>query len=178
MRKKAAVLAMLLVIGLASPGEAEEGMWLLDEIRNLPQSRMKAMGLELAPEKIIALKDAIVQVGGGTGSFVSPDGLILTNHHVAYGAIQYESTAQQNFIANGYLAETRDKELPCTGYNAYITRSWEDVTSKIRSAVKPEMSYGERYDAIERKKEELVKAAEAEGKVESRVVEMLSGTKY
>ncbi len=178
MRTKAAVLAVLLVIGLASPGGAEEGMWLLDEIRNLPEARMKAMGLQLAPEKIISLKDAIVQVGGGTGSFVSPDGLILTNHHVAYGAIQYESTAEQNFIANGYLAETRDKELPCTGYNAYITSSWEDVTGKILSAVKPEMSYGDRYDAIERKKEELVKAAEAAGKVESRVVEMLSGTKY
>ncbi len=178
MRRKFLFIAFPLLICLSFAVKADEGMWLLDEIPDLPLKKMKALGLDLSPEQILKLKEAVVQVGGGTGSFVSPDGLILTNHHVAYGAIQYESTAEQDLLANGFLAEAREKELPCVGYSAYITQSYQDVTGEILSAVNSGMSYDQRYQAIERKKQELIKAAEEGGKVEAQVVEMLSGTKY
>ena len=76
------------------------------------------------------------------------------------------------------MAKTREEELPCPGYNAFITKSFKDVTKQILSAVTDDMSYEDRYNAIEDKKQELVKEAEAKGDVQARVVEMLSGTKY
>ncbi|MCI0513379.1 S46 family peptidase [candidate division KSB1 bacterium] len=169
---------LILMLALVTTGLADEGMWLLDEIQNLSFEKMRVMGLKLTPEEIVALKDAIVQVGGGTGSFVSPDGLILTNHHVAYGAIQYQSSAAENFITNGFLATTRQQEIPCTGYNAFITRSYKDVTSIILSVVRPDMSYEDRYNAIEDKKQELVKAAETSPDIQATCQDILSGSKY
>jgi len=91
---------------------AEEGMWMFDEIKHLPLDTMKERGLELTPEEIVYLREACVLIGGGSGAFVSPDGLILTNHHVAYGAIQHESTLEENFIQNGFLAKSRKGEVP------------------------------------------------------------------
>ncbi|MEJ2722264.1 MAG: S46 family peptidase, partial [bacterium] len=76
-----------------SPVMAEEGMWMLNKLDQCPFDKWKAEGLEVGPEEIYNpkgpdLADAVVQIGGGTGSFVSPNGLILTNHHVAFGALQ------------------------------------------------------------------------------------------
>ena len=80
---------------------AEEGMWMLNEIEHLDLDTMKTRGLELSPGEITELSEAVVLIGGGTGAFVSNEGLILTNHHVAYGAIQRESTLGENAISCG-----------------------------------------------------------------------------
>jgi hypothetical protein len=157
---------------------AEEGMWMFNEIKHLPLDKMKERGLELTPEEIVDLREAIVLIGGGSGAFVSPDGLILTNHHVAYEAIQHESTLEENFIRNGYLARTWDEELTAPEYDVYITKGSKDVTNDILKSVNDDMSFFERYEALEDAKKEMVAKCEKDRDVRCEVVEVLSGMKY
>src|SRR5687768_9860690 len=100
-------IAVLLI--LAAPILADEGMWMPQQIPQLGD-RLKKMGLELDPRQLADLTgfpmNAIVSTGGCSASFVSPQGLIVTNHHCVYGYLQYNSTAQKNLIAEGFLART------------------------------------------------------------------------
>jgi len=157
---------------------ADEGMWMLDELASLPLEQMKAQGLELTPQQIFELKDAVVLIGGGSGAFVSRDGLMLTNHHVAFEAIQRGSSLEENFIRNGFLARTREEELPAPEYEVYVTRDFTDVTDKILKAVNSKMSYFERYQAIEKAQKKLVAEYEKKGNVRCEVVDVMSGSKY
>lgn len=173
------LMVFLLVAALISTVQADEGMWPLDMIHKLPIKELRQRGLRLSPEEIVALKDAVVMLGGGTGSFVSPEGLVITNHHVAYGAIQFQSTARENFIANGYLARTREEELPAPGYTASVLVDFRDVTKDVLEAVKPGMSDAERQDAIDRKRNEIAREAESRAPgLRATVAEMLSGLQY
>ena len=126
MQKKMILLFLIFIFASFTISFADEGMWTLDALKELPWDEMKARGLQLSPQDIyspegVSLADAIVQLGGGTGSFVSPNGLIITNHHVAYGAIQRQSSAEQDFIRNGFLAKTMSDEIPAKGYTARAT---------------------------------------------------------
>ena len=178
-RKTASVLTTVVCVVLIwSLLHAEEGMWMLDELKNLPVDEMRRKGLELTPDQIYDMKDAIVQIGGGSGAFVSPNGLILTNHHVAFDAIQRGSTLEENFIQNGFLARTHEEELSAPEYSAYVTVDFKDVTDDILQVVNDDMSYFERYQALEDAKKELIADCEKKGDVRCEVVEILSGTKY
>ncbi|HEX9974858.1 MAG TPA: S46 family peptidase, partial [bacterium] len=183
MIKKNFSLVLLFMLIMFALAQADEGMWTLDALKQLPWDQMKAKGLQLSPEDIynpkgVGLSDAIIQIGGGTGSFVSPNGLIVTNHHVAYGAIQRQSSAEQDFIRNGFLAETMDKEIPAKGYTGRICIGFEEVTKSILKGITDKMSYNERNDLIEKNTQEIVKQAEKEDYIQANVVDMLSGTKY
>jgi hypothetical protein len=180
----------LLVISLAlSPlaSLADEGMWLPDSLDKLPLAQMKKRGFELKPEDVYSpakpsLKDAIVQISiGGTGSFVSPDGLILTNHHVAFSAVTRASSSEKDYINHGFLAKSRAEEIPAQGYTISVTQEYKDVTADVLAAVKPEMSPEERQRAIAVKQQELQKAAasgrEKEG-LRAQVVEASGGYQY
>ncbi|MCK4644992.1 MAG: S46 family peptidase [Candidatus Aminicenantes bacterium] len=159
---------------------AEEGMWPISEINKL---NLRAKGLELDPKEIydpdgLSLIYAIVNVGA-TGSFVSPAGLILTNHHVAYRYVQAASTKEQDYIKHGFLARNLREEIPARGRTARITESYRDVSDEVLSAVKEEMGFAERTRAIERKIKEIVKKVEKRNpgkRVE--VAEMFSGKTY
>jgi len=94
---------------------------------------------------------------GATASFVSPKGLIVTNHHVAFGAVQRISTAEKNYIENGFLARSLEEEVPAPGYQAYVLLSTQDVTKDVLSAAKKGMTDYERYMAIEKKTKEIIK---------------------
>lgn len=160
----------------------DEGMWLLDSISRLPLNEMKKNGLELTPEQIFSvngpsLKDAVVQLGGGTGSFISPDGLILTNHHVAYGSIQKLSSVQNDYLKSGFLAHSRGEELSTTT-TAEVVETMNDVTEEILSATNTSMSPEERTRAIQAKMKEVEDATRDEPGRTSRVSEMYSGIKY
>jgi hypothetical protein len=147
-----------------SPVYCGEGMWLPQELSDEVMNDMRAAGCQLGKGEIYnplgtGVANAVVRVSA-TGSFVSPEGLILTNHHVAFGAVQRMSTPEQNYIAQGFLAKSREEEVPALGYNVYVTQSVEDVTERVLSAVKSSMSPLERYNAIERRTKEIVKKAE------------------
>jgi hypothetical protein len=177
----AAVLILLpvLVIALA-PSRPDEGMWPVSEIRKLD---LRAKGLEIAPEEIfspdrIGLVYGIVQLGA-TGSFVSPEGLILTNHHVAFGAAQAASTTENDYVRNGFLARTRGEEIEARGMTARITESFRDVSAEVLAAVKPSMDAAARTKAAEQKVKEIVAAAEkANPGKRADVSEMFAGKTY
>ncbi|HEU0176247.1 MAG TPA: S46 family peptidase [Blastocatellia bacterium] len=187
MFRKPLTVALLVVSLLISPlsSLADEGMWLPDSIAKLPLAEMKKRGFELKPEDIYSLtkpslKDAVVQISiGGTGSFVSPEGLILTNHHVAFAAVTSASTSEKDYINNGFLAKSRAEEIPAKDYSIKITQDFKDVTAEVLSAVKPEMSPAERSRAIGTKQREMAKANshEKEG-IDAQVIEASGGYQY
>jgi len=187
MFRKSLTVALLAVSLLMAPlaSFADEGMWLPDSLGKLPLGEMKKRGFELKPEDVYSLtkpslKDAIVQISiGGTGSFVSPDGLIVTNHHVAFAAVTRASTSEKDYINKGFLAKSRAEEIQAQGYSVSITQDYKDVTAEVLSAVKPEMSPEERTRAIAGKQQEMVKAnsREKEG-IRAQVVEASGGYQY
>ena len=93
---------------------------------------------------------AIVSLGGCTASFVSPKGLIATNHHCVYGSVQYNSTEDNNLLVDGFLAKSFDKEVPATpGQRVYVTEEINNVTTQIKAALNDSMSGTERFEAID-----------------------------
>jgi hypothetical protein len=189
MTRKTFLAAAVLLSLVVSPwlSLADEGMWLPDSLDRLPLAKLKGRGLQLTAEEIYSttkpsLKDAVVFISvGGTGSFVSPEGLVLTNHHVAFGAVTAASTPQNDYITNGFLAKSRAEEAPAKGYSLSVTQEFKDVTAEVVGAVTPGMSDAERGRAIAARSAELAKQAaggrEPEG-IRTQVVEMLGGTSY
>ena len=178
------MLLLGLVIAFAFlPAYADEGMWLLNNLDNLPFDSLHSAGLRLSPADIFSpnkggLARAVITFGGGTGSFVSSDGLILTNHHVAFTAIQRQSRPEHNYLENGIYAATKEQELPAIGYNLYVLQFIEDVTDKILAALDERMTDLERYLVIEKISKEIVAAAEKGSDLKSDLVSMYGGSQY
>lgn len=184
--KPAAILlvcTLVLAAVVLPPVHADEGMWLPHKLDSEKVSAWQARGLELGMEDIYnkkgtGLTGAIIQLGGGTGSFVSFDGLILTNHHVAFGALQRSSTVNSNYIQEGFLARTKAVEIHARGYNALVELGVKDVTKEVLKSVKDGMSDFERYNAIEMQIKKIVKKAEKGKDVECRVRSFYGGLYY
>ena len=161
----------------------DEGMWTLNQIDKLPWGSMQKNGLQLSPEQIYSttgtsLKDAIVLLGGGTSSFISADGLLLTNHHVAYGAIQSISSVEEDRLKDGFLATTKADEISIPSYQARIVLSQKDVTVDVMSAVSDTMKPDTRSEAIRAKMREIEKKEKGDSENECRVSEFFGGMKY
>ncbi len=160
---------------------AEAGMYPLSDIGRLD---LKTEGLVMPADSIFnagdeSLVNAIVKVNGCTGSFVSADGLILTNHHCAYRAVQTVSTPEHNYLDEGFSAAVQSQELPAKGYQVRITLSWEDVSDSVLSAVNPDMSPYDRSKAQEKRIKELVRDAEkAHPGKRAEISEMFQGKSY
>ena len=124
--KTAKATVILLGVSLCAAGlHAAEGMWMPQQIPQMA-ARLKALGFTGDPQAFADLSGqpmgAIVSLGGCTASFVSPDGLIVTNHHCVTGGLQFNSTPQRNLLKEGYLAKTRGDELPNgPGSRVYVT---------------------------------------------------------
>ncbi len=116
---------------------ADEGMWLLPLLEKMNSDALRNLGSRLTPEQIYSvnnssIKDAIVQFGGGcTGEIISPDGLLVTNHHCGYGSIQSLSTTEHNYLEEGYWAKSRAEELPVPGLTVRFLQSMTDVTDTL-----------------------------------------------
>ena len=135
------VLAALLALALVLPVAADEGMWLF----NMPPKDilLKKYGFTVTPELMDHLRLASISFGGASGSFVSPDGLVLTNHHVGRGAVQNLSTKDRDLMKMGFYARTRAEELKVPGMELRVLYGIEDVTDKVTGAEKPGMSPAE-----------------------------------
>ncbi|MFZ2053314.1 MAG: S46 family peptidase [Candidatus Aminicenantales bacterium] len=173
------VLSLLFAVGFIA--QADEGMWMPHQMKALD---LQKLGLQMNPEGLYkkdgtGLMSAVVSLGGGTGEFVSPDGLILTNHHVAFGAIQRAATKEKDYIKEGFLASARSEEIPAQGYIADVLLGYDEVTEKIVQNIKPGMTYLQIYYAIEKAQKELIAAAEKEGPdIRCTIAGMYSGNTY
>src|SRR6202171_4997903 len=134
-------LSVLLVFAflLSTMASADEGMWLYNEA---PKSTIKAKyGFELTQQWLDHVRLSSVRVNnGGSGSFVSPDGLTFTNHHVGAGCVQQLSTGGRDYIKSGFYAKTQAEEATCPNLELNQLVGIEDVTDKVNNGVKPEMS--------------------------------------
>jgi hypothetical protein len=178
-----ALCSLLLCTVLLSPATSDEGMWLMTQLDKLPLREMQAYGLRLSPRQIynedsVSLKDAIVLFGGGTSSFVSPEGLVLTNHHVAFAAIQSISSTSEDYLKNGFYAPTKDKEISIPSYTAQIVVSTKDVTGEVLGSISDTLAPGARSKAVTAKLRELEKAAKGTSDIEYRIAEMYNGVRY
>ncbi len=131
------LLTMLLLASISFSAVADEGMWLLPYIKKMNQKDMELHGCKLKAEDIYSakkssLKDAIVIFGGGcTGEIVSPNGLLFTNHHCGYDAIQKLSSVEHDYLADGFWAMNNAEELPAEGLSVRFVRHIWDVTPDI-----------------------------------------------
>jgi hypothetical protein len=181
MRSKTRWLILAFVLSLVLVAGADEGMWMPHQMKAL---NLKEMGLQMDPGDLYktdgtGLMSAVVNLGGGTGEFVSPEGLVLTNHHVAYGAVQRASSKAKDYITDGFLAMARGEEIPAQGYQAGVLLGYEDVTAKVNAYFKAKMTPRQRYDAFDKAQKDLIAAGEKAGKdLRCTLASMYSGNAY
>jgi hypothetical protein len=164
MRRTAIALACSL---LALPALADEGMWMPQQIPDLAP-RLRAMGFAGDPKAFADLTGspmgAVVSLGGCSASFVSAEGLIVTNHHCVQGALQYNSKPDRNLMVDGFLAKTRAEELwvgPSS--RVMVTLSVKDVTDEVTGKIEPKATDRQRYDLVEKRAKERTAACEKDG---------------
>lgn len=161
------LLAAAVSVGFISSAHAVEGMWQPAQLPGIAAT-LQQHGLKLDPKTLTDLTaypmGAIVSLGGCTASFVSPEGLVVSNHHCVYGALQLNSTPENNLIEKGFLAKTQADELSAgPSARIFVTEEIRDVTKEITAKLDDAMSGAERYKAIELAIKEQVKACESEG---------------
>lgn len=173
------LLFIILVTG--GFGFSDDGMWLPHQMKDL---NLESKGLKMDPGDLYktdgtGLMSAVVNLRGGTGEFVSPEGLILTNHHVAFGAIQQASDKDHDYITHGFLANNYAEEIPTGSYAADVLLGYDDVTAVVHKRLKSSMSPIQRYNAVEKIGKELIAKEEKKAKDRYCVFkEMYRGNKY
>ena len=188
--KKFKLLLLALMCVAFLPSKADEGMWLLQLMQEQHLAdRMKAQGLLLEADDIynpnrVSLKDAVGIFGGGcTGEIISPDGLILTNHHCGYGAIQQHSSVEHDYLTDGFWAKSRKEELPTPGLKFKFVERIVDVTDKVNNKVKSgEVKEEEtfEYDFLKKLADEELKASDLNGKagISAQALPFYAGNKF
>jgi hypothetical protein len=151
---------------------ADEGFW---PYNNIPKAAIKkAYGFDVTDQWLNHLQLATVRFGGGTGSVVSPDGLVLTNHHIGLSTLQRLSTAEKDYVKDGFFAATRADEQKVPGMSLRILQNIEDVTAKVNAVVRPGMSAQERQAALT----ELQNQANTATGLQNEVVALYRGAVY
>src|SRR5262249_24937422 len=149
-----------------APLRAEEGKWTPQQVLQLDPHWLKREGLELPvsrlwnPQRGTGLLSAAIALPGCSASFVSANGLILTNHHCLFSLVQEHSTPQRDLITNGFLARTATEELPGKTMRVTVPRRFTDVTREIESAVPANADDAARLGAIEAKEKKVVGGGE------------------
>lgn len=149
-RLGSAAISLLILATASHFAFTDEGQWTPDRIGRL---NLRQAGLRIPVSRVFnpggtGIHEAILLLGGGTGEFVSADGLIMTNHHVAFGAVARIATAENDFITDGYLAKTRSDEIQAHGYTARMVQFYEDVTARVMADVEDGMTWEERQRVI------------------------------
>jgi hypothetical protein len=178
------ILMAGITAGLRAGNPPDEGMWLPMFVERLNYVDMQKMGLKLTPQEIYdinhsSLKDAIVNMGGFcTAEVVSDKGLLFTNHHCGYDAIQKHSSIESDYLTDGFWAYSLEEELPNEGLSVSFLVKMDDVTSRVLENVKPEMSESERSAAIGKVIETLKEEESADGKYTVSVKGFYNGNEY
>ena len=177
------IVSFLIISGFGFSLHAEEGMWIPVLLQQLNIKQMQDMGLKLSAEDIYSinhssLKDAIVQFGGGcTAEIVSPNGLILTNHHCGLGSIQRLSSPQHDYLAEGFWANSYREEKPCPGLTVTLLIQMEEVTAKVLRNVTDEMPEFQRMQIIKQNIAGIEKEATT-GSYDAKVKSFYYGNQY
>ena len=171
--------------------KADEGMWLLSKIKELNIEKMQQMGFKLTAEDIYnvnkpGIKDAIVGLGNEgrpfqhfcSGEIISPNGLLLTNHHCGFSAIQAHSSVEHDYLRDGFWAYEMKDELANPGTTASILDRMEDVTERVNACLNDKMSEGERYAAIDSISEIITKEATEGTHFSAQVQPMFEGNQF
>ncbi|ACA88135.1 S46 family peptidase [Shewanella woodyi] len=173
----------LLTVAVAASfgAQADEGMWQPYQLPAMADE-LKAKGLEIDAKSISKLTEfpmnAVISLGGCTASFVSPKGLAVTNHHCAYGSIQYNSTPEKNLLKDGFLAKSYGEELQATpGSRIYVTEAVTNVTDKVKKGLDSKVG-NDYYLGIEQKEKALVAECEAEDGYRCKVYSFHGGLEY
>lgn len=184
MIKRLSLIAAAVLVMFSSTVKADEGMWLLPLLKQFNEAKMQEMGLELSAEDIYSinntsLKDAIVIFGRGcTGEVISDQGLVLTNHHCGYGAIQQHSKPGANYLQDGFWAETLQDEIPTPGLTITFLVRIDDVTSRVEAALDANMSETDRAKAAWAESDKIAKEATEGTHYSARVQSFYGGNKY
>ncbi|MEN8120174.1 MAG: S46 family peptidase [Bacteroidota bacterium] len=163
--------------------KADEGMWILT-LLNKNYADMKKQGFKLTPEDIYSLnkasiKDAIAIFGRGcTSEIVSDKGLLLTNHHCGYGAIQSQSTVEHNYLRDGFWAKNFKEELPIPGLSVSFFKRIEDVTDQVNKKLKSKMTEDQRGEIIKKISKGITDKATEGNKYTARVQSFFNGNNY
>ncbi len=173
---KAKIFSLFLVLSLFIPIHADEGMWLFNMP---PSSLLKAKyNFNITTEWLKHVQLASVRFGGASGSFVSPDGLVLTNHHVGQGAIQNLSTKDRDLMKTGFYARTRAEELKAPGLELMVLQEIEDVTTKVLGAETSNMTAVQAAAAKDKVIAALEKESSEKTGLRSTVVNLYSGSMF
>ncbi len=173
-------MIMMLVVG----ARADEGMWLPYSINGQNLAEMQRLGCKLTPEQIFSfnkpsLKDAIVQFGGGcTGELISPEGLLLTNHHCGLGQVQAHSSVEHDYLQDGFWAKSKSEELPNEGLTVSFLSYIEDVTEAILKGVTDEMTEQERDAKIRENGTAIANDRKKDRDVRVEIVPFYHGNQY
>ena len=175
-------LALALGAAIQLPAIADEGQWQPHQLPAL-QAQLDARGIQISGQQLADLSqypmNAIVSLGYCSASFVSGKGLVVTNHHCAYGAIQQNSTKDNNLIEKGFLAADLTAELPAGPQERlYITEQVLDVTAQVSGQLAAELNALDRYKAIENNRKKLIKDCEADVNYRCNVVSFHHGMEY
>lgn len=178
MRRLPLALSLMLP---ATMCQANEGMWMPSQLPRIADALREA-GFEGDPRELAELArppmNAVVKVGGGTGAFVSPGGLVLTNHHVAFGVIQYNSGPGKDLIGDGYIAADRSAELPANpDYRVLVTTGFDRITDRILADARGTRGRAY-YDAVDAATKAVVAECEREAGTRCSVANMYYGTDF
>ncbi len=183
MNKKVLFLGIVATI-LFSAARADEGMWLPYSINGRNLADMQRLGCKLTAEEIFSfnkpsLKDAIVQFGGGcTGELISPEGLLLTNHHCGLGQVQAHSSVEHDYLQDGFWARSKSEELPNEGLTVSFLSFIEDVTTAVLEGVSDKMTEGERAAKVAENSKKLQAERKGQRDVRVEIVPFYHGNQY
>ncbi|MEO0410793.1 MAG: S46 family peptidase [Pseudomonadota bacterium] len=177
-----ATTAFCLSLSLTNTAAAKEGMWTPQQLPDIARDLRKT-GLKLKPAALTDLTafpmGAVISLGGCSASFVSETGLIVTNHHCARGSVQYNSTAENNYLENGFFAQTLQDEVPAApGSRVYVTTQFSDVSDQILTPEVSSLNGLERYEAIETAKKSIIKDCESDPGHRCQVSAFYGGSSY
>jgi hypothetical protein len=170
-------LLLATVLLLPSAALADEGMWTYD---NPPAKALRERyGFEPSQEWLDHLRLSSVRfMDGGSGSFVSAEGLMITNHHVGLGCIQNVSSAENDYVKKGFYAASREREMACPGYEVNVLQAMSDVTTRVQGAVKTEMSDVQAREARKAQIAGIESECSARTKRRCEVVTLYGGGEY